>query len=66
MILITGGLGFIGLHTARRFLDVGEKVVLTHYRVRREPDFIKAEVGKSVFIEPRSRMVKRPRSGATL
>src|SRR5215467_3778820 len=52
MILITGGLGFIGLHTARRFVDAGEKVVLTHYRVRREPDFIKAEIGKSVFIEP--------------
>ena len=52
MILITGGLGFIGLHTAKRFVDAGEKVVLTHYRVRREPDFIKAEIGKSVFIEP--------------
>jgi len=51
MILITGGLGFIGLHTAKRFVDAGEKVVLTHYRVRREPDFIKAETGKSVFIE---------------
>jgi len=24
MILITGGLGFIGLHTARSFLDAGE------------------------------------------
>jgi nucleoside-diphosphate-sugar epimerase len=35
MILITGGLEFIGLHTARRFLDAGEKVVLTHDRVRR-------------------------------
>ena len=52
MILITGGLGFIGLHTAKRFVDAGEKVVLTHYRVRREPDFIKAQIGKSVFIEP--------------
>ena len=51
MILITGGLGFIGLHTARRFLDVGEQVVLTHYRVRREPDFIKGEIGKRAFIE---------------
>lgn len=51
MILITGGLGFIGLHTARRFLDVGEQVVLTQYRVRREPDFIKSEVGKRAFIE---------------
>ncbi|HWP57610.1 MAG TPA: NAD(P)-dependent oxidoreductase [Candidatus Acidoferrales bacterium] len=51
MILITGGLGFIGLHTARRFLDAGEKVVLTHYRVRREPEFIRDEIGKRVFIE---------------
>jgi UDP-glucose 4-epimerase len=51
MILITGGLGFIGLHTVRRFLDVGEKVVLTQYRVRREPDFIKDEIGKGAFIE---------------
>ena len=51
MILITGGLGFIGLHTARSFLDVGEEVVLTHYRVRREPDFIKGEIGKRAFIE---------------
>ncbi|HEX6801450.1 MAG TPA: NAD-dependent epimerase/dehydratase family protein, partial [Candidatus Binatia bacterium] len=51
MILITGGLGFIGLHTARRFMDVGEPVVLSQYRVRREPDFIKAEIGKRAFIE---------------
>ena len=51
MILITGGLGFIGLHTAKRFLDAGEQVVLTQFRVRREPDFIKAEIGKRVFIE---------------
>ena len=51
MILITGGLGFIGLHTARRFLDVGEPVVLSQYRVRREPDFIKAEIGNRAFIE---------------
>jgi UDP-glucose 4-epimerase len=51
MILITGGLGFIGIHTARRFLDVGETVVLTHYRVRREPDFIKPAIGKRAFIE---------------
>jgi UDP-glucose 4-epimerase len=51
MILITGGLGFIGLHTARSFLDAGESVVLTHYRVRRVPDFIKDEIGKRAFIE---------------
>jgi UDP-glucose 4-epimerase len=51
MILITGGLGFIGLHTAKCFLDAGEQVVLTQFRVRREPDFIKAEIGKRAFIE---------------
>ncbi len=51
MILITGGLGFIGLHTARCFLDAGEEVVLTQYRVRREPDFLKDEIGKRAFIE---------------
>ena len=51
MILITGGLGFIGLHTARRLLDLGEQCVLTQYRVAREPDFIKDEVGKRIFIE---------------
>jgi UDP-glucose 4-epimerase len=51
MILITGGLGFIGLHTARRFLDAGEQVVLTQYRVWREPDFIKGEIGNRAFIE---------------
>jgi UDP-glucose 4-epimerase len=51
MILITGGLGFIGLHTARRFLDAGESVVLTQYRVRREPEFLKDEIGKRAFIE---------------
>src|SRR6266404_491230 len=51
MVLITGGMGFIGLHTARRFLDAGEQVVLTQYRMRREPDFIKSEIGKRAFIE---------------
>jgi len=49
--LITGGLGFIGLHTARSVLDQGEDVVLTQYRVAREPDFIKNEIGKRAFVE---------------
>lgn len=51
MILVTGGLGFIGLHTARSLMDCGEQVVLTQYRVLREPDFIKRELGKNAFIE---------------
>ena len=51
MILITGGMGFIGLHTARSILDAGEDVVITRYSAWREPDFIKDEYGKRVTIE---------------
>ena len=51
MILVTGGLGFIGLHTARAIIDCGEDVVLTQYRVAREPDFIKADLGSHAFVE---------------
>jgi UDP-glucose 4-epimerase len=51
MFLVTGGLGFIGLHTARALLDAGEDVVLTQFRVAREPDFIKSEIGKRAFVE---------------
>jgi UDP-glucose 4-epimerase len=51
MILITGGLGMIGMHTARHLLDLGEDVVLTQYSVRREPDFLAAEMGKRAFVE---------------
>lgn len=51
MILITGGLGFIGLHTAREFIDAGEDVVLTQHRNRREPEFLQRDLGKHAFIE---------------
>ncbi len=51
MILITGGMGFIGLHTARRFLDAGEEVVLTRYRAWREPAFLRGELGARVPVE---------------
>ena len=49
--LITGGLGFIGLHTAKALLDMGEDVVLTQYRVAREPSFIKDEIGTRAKVE---------------
>ncbi len=39
--LITGGMGFIGLHTARAFLDAGEDVVITYFQTWREPSFMK-------------------------
>ncbi len=44
-VLITGGMGFIGLHTARAFLDDGHEVVATQFRVRREPAFVRDELG---------------------
>lgn len=49
--LITGGMGFIGLHTARAFVDAGEDVVITWYQTWREPSFIKDEYNKRVLIE---------------
>lgn len=51
MILITGGMGFIGLHTARQFLDAGESVVLSQHRSRREPEFLAEHVGRNLKIE---------------
>ncbi|MGP3957785.1 NAD-dependent epimerase/dehydratase family protein [Nonomuraea sp. 3N208] len=38
MILITGGLGFIGTHTARALLDLGESCVLVQRRPGTFPD----------------------------
>ena len=49
--LITGGMGFIGLHTARAFLDAGEDVVITYFQTWREPSFIRDEYHKRVQIE---------------
>lgn len=51
MILVTGGSGFIGLHTARALIDAGESCVLTQYRVRRQPEFLGQEIGKRAFVE---------------
>ncbi|MEV5746960.1 NAD(P)-dependent oxidoreductase [Actinoallomurus sp. NPDC052308] len=52
MILITGGLGFIGSHTARALLDLGESCVLTRHRTARIPAFLEDEVGSRLFVEP--------------
>lgn len=53
MILITGGLGFIGTHTARALLELGQSCVLVQ---RRAPDLplpepIAGEAGTRVFVE---------------
>lgn len=40
MILVTGGMGFIGLHTAAALADAGEEVVITRYRRDRRAEFL--------------------------
>ena len=52
MILITGGLGSIGSHTARALLDLGESVVVTAHRSTRLPEFLAGESRGRVVVEP--------------
>jgi UDP-glucose 4-epimerase len=52
VILVTGGLGSIGSHTARALLDLGESVVLTAHRSTGLPDYLAAEPGGRVAVEP--------------
>jgi UDP-glucose 4-epimerase len=51
MILVTGGMGFIGVHVVKGLLDAGEDVVLTWNRSWRVPDFWEDELGKRVIAE---------------
>jgi UDP-glucose 4-epimerase len=44
VILLTGGLGFIGPHTARALLDLGEDVVVTRFRTARVRRLVHAAV----------------------
>ncbi len=52
MILIIGGLGFVGTNTARALLELGEDCILSQHRNDFVPGFLKDQVGKRVFIEP--------------
>src|SRR4051794_12418449 len=52
MILITGGLGSIGSHTARALLDLGESVVLTAHRSTELPEYLSGEPHGRVVVEP--------------
>jgi nucleoside-diphosphate-sugar epimerase len=40
MILVTGGLGMIGAHTARALVDLGHEVVVTAHRRTEVPSFL--------------------------
>ncbi|MDR0360417.1 MAG: NAD(P)-dependent oxidoreductase [bacterium] len=51
MVLILGGMGFIGLHCARRFLDGGDDVVLSQHRAHREPAFLQGHPVERVRVE---------------
>jgi nucleoside-diphosphate-sugar epimerase len=44
MILVTGGLGMIGAHTARALVDLGQEVVVTAYRRTEVPSFLAGRV----------------------
>ncbi len=52
MILIIGGLGFVGSNTAQAMLEVGEDCILMQRKNGRVPEFLKDQVGKRIFIEP--------------
>jgi UDP-glucose 4-epimerase len=52
MILITGGLGSIGSHTAPALLDLGESAVLTAHRSTQLPEYLADEPRGRVVVEP--------------
>jgi UDP-glucose 4-epimerase len=51
MILVTGGLGFIGVHTARALLDLDETCVITQHRTTRKPELLMADLGSRALVE---------------
>lgn len=51
MILVTGGLGFIGVSAAQALLDLGESCVLTQRSNVWRTESIADEIGRRIFIE---------------
>jgi nucleoside-diphosphate-sugar epimerase len=49
MILVTGGLGMIGAHTARALVDLGHDVVVTAHSRRDVPSFLAGRVSVEPF-----------------
>jgi UDP-glucose 4-epimerase len=50
MILVVGGLGFIGSHTTRALLDAGHTCVVTQHRPKEIAPFLRDEVGKRLSV----------------
>ena len=50
-VLITGGMGFIGLHTVEAFLNAGENVIATYRETWRVPSFLTAHMGDRLNFE---------------
>jgi len=51
MVLVTGGLGFIGSHTARALTELGETCVLTRHRNPEIPAVLAGTVGTGAVVE---------------
>ena len=51
MILLIGGMGFIGLHTTLHLVEAGHPVVITQYSTRRVPEALEPHLDKDVFVE---------------
>ena len=50
-VLITGGMGFIGLSTVEAFLNAGDEVVATYRQTWRLPSFLEPYMGKRLTYE---------------
>jgi UDP-glucose 4-epimerase len=51
MILVIGGLGFVGSNTTEALLKLGEDCVVTRYEKDIVPSFLKDFIGKHLFVE---------------
>ncbi len=49
--LITGALGFIGVHVVKAFADAGKPAVATYYESLRVPRFLEPHVGNGLTVE---------------